>query len=128
LELVVAGAGLQQEVVERAEGEVVKADAIRPLAGEHEDARTSAHAVGPPDGWSWLTVTCPPSQRTVTSSPSVVPLTVRMPSATFETIVPARADEIHTIEVAMAAARTRTRRMSGIRYRFVATWRAGGFG
>jgi EmrB/QacA subfamily drug resistance transporter len=47
-----------------------------------------------------------------------------MPSATFETIVPARADGIHTIEVAMAAARTRTRRMSGIRYRFVATWRS----
>jgi hypothetical protein len=86
LELVVAGAGLQQEVVERAEGEVVKADAIRPLAGEHEDA---PHAVGPPDALSWVTVTCPPSQRTMMSSPSVVPLTVKMTSATFETTVPA---------------------------------------
>jgi hypothetical protein len=47
---VVAGSGLQQEVVERAEGDVVKADAIRPLAGEYEDARRSAHAVGPLDG------------------------------------------------------------------------------
>ena len=66
------------------------------------------------------------SQRTVTSSPSVVPFTVRMPSATFEKIVPACADGIHTIIVAMADARARRHRMRGIRYRLARSWRRGG--